>query len=569
MRVSKLFMPTLREVPSEAEIASHQLMLRAALMRKLASGVYNFLPLGLRVLRKIEEVVRQEMNREGAQEILCSALLPSELWRESGRWEVFGPEMFKLKDRNDREFCLGPTHEEVFTDIIRNEIKSYKDMPLNLYQIQTKYRDERRPRFGVMRSREFIMKDAYSFDTSWEGLDEAFNKMYRAYNKIFARCGLDFKAVEADTGAMGGTGSMEFMVKSDIGEAEVVFCTSCDYAANMEKAPTFEANISNGEDIKNIEKIETPHARTIEELVKFFNTTPEKFAKTLIYKADDKVIAVMVRGDRDVNETKVINQVKCINFEMADAETVKRATGADVGFAGPIGIKVDELLIDYEVKNIKNMIVGANETGYHIINVNYGRDFNGTVGDFRNITQDDRCPKCGGNITINRGIEVGHIFKLGTKYSEKMNATFVDEKGEQKPIIMGCYGIGINRTMAAIIEQNHDEKGIIWPISIAPYKVIVVPVAMKDEEQVKVAEEIYNKLNDMGIETLIDDRDERAGVKFNDADLIGIPIRITVGKKIKDGIVEFKLRNSSEVIDIKVEDVYNRVLEVIEENIKY
>ncbi|MBZ4663032.1 MAG: prolyl-tRNA synthetase [Caloramator sp.] len=568
MRVSKLFMPTLREVPSEAEIASHQLMLRAALMRKLASGVYNFLPLGLRVLRKIEEVVRQEMNREGAQEILCSALLPSELWKESGRWDVFGPEMFKLIDRNDREFCLGPTHEEIFTDIIRNEIKSYKDMPLNLYQIQTKYRDERRPRFGVMRSREFIMKDAYSFDTSWEGLDESFNKMYRVYNKIFERCGLDFKAVEADTGAMGGTGSMEFMVKSDIGEAEVVFCTSCDYAANIEKAPTFEAIISNSEDIKNTEKIETPNVRTIEELVKFFNTTPEKFAKTLIYKADDKVVAVMVRGDRDVNETKVINQLKCINFEMADAETVKRATGADVGFAGPIGIKVDELLIDYEVKNTKNMIVGANETGYHIINANFGRDFNGTVGDFRNITQGDRCPKCGGSITINRGIEVGHIFKLGTKYSEKMNATFVDEKGEQKPIIMGCYGIGINRTMAAIIEQNHDEKGIIWPISIAPYKVIVVPVSMKDDEQVKVAEEIYNKLNDMGIEVLIDDRDERAGVKFNDADLIGIPIRITVGKKIKDGIVEFKLRNSSEVIDIKVEDVYNRVIEVIKENIK-
>ncbi|WP_027308464.1 proline--tRNA ligase [Caloramator sp. ALD01] len=568
MRVSKLFMPTLREVPSEAEIASHQLMLRAALIRKLASGVYNFLPLGLRVLRKIEEVVRQEMNREGAQEILCSALLPSELWKESGRWDVFGPEMFKLIDRNDREFCLGPTHEEIFTDIIRNEIKSYKDMPLNLYQIQTKYRDERRPRFGVMRSREFIMKDAYSFDTSWEGLDESFNKMYRAYNKIFERCGLDFKAVEADTGAMGGTGSMEFMVKSDIGEAEVVFCTSCDYAANVEKAPTFEAEILSSEDMKNIEKVETPNVRTIEELVKFFNTTSEKFAKTLIYKADDKVVAVMVRGDRDVNETKVINQLKCINFEMADAETVKRVTGADVGFAGPIGIKVDELLIDYEVKNTKNMIVGANETGYHIINANFGRDFNGIVGDFRNITQGDRCPKCGGSIAINRGIEVGHIFKLGTKYSEKMNATFVDEKGEQKPIIMGCYGIGINRTMAAIIEQNHDEKGIIWPISIAPYTVIVVPVSMKDDEQVKVAEEIYNKLNDMGVETLIDDRDERAGVKFNDADLIGIPIRITVGKKIKDGIVEFKLRNSSEVIDIKVEDIYNRVLEVIKENIK-
>ncbi|MDO6355500.1 proline--tRNA ligase [Caloramator sp. CAR-1] len=569
MRLSNLFMPTLREVPAEAEIPSHQLMLRAALMRKLASGIYNYLPLGLRVLRKIEEIVREEMNREGAQEILCSALLPSELWKESGRWEVFGPEMFKLLDRNGREFCLGPTHEEIFTDIIRNEVKSYKDMPLNLYQIQTKYRDERRPRFGVMRCREFTMKDAYSFDTSWEGLDESFNKMYRAYCRIFDRCGLDYKAVEADTGAMGGTGSMEFMVKSDIGEAEVVYCTSCDYAANIEKAPTFEVKVEAKEELKELQKVETPNVRTIEELVSFFNTTPQKFAKTLIYKADDKVVAVMVRGDRDVNETKVINHLKCINLELADAETVRKATGADIGFAGPIGIKVDELLIDYEVKYIENMIIGANETGYHMINANYGRDFEGTVGDFRNIAIGDKCPKCGAEITINRGIEVGHIFKLGTKYSQAMGATFVDDKGEEKPIIMGCYGIGINRTMAAVIEQNHDEKGIIWPLSIAPFHVIVVPVVMKDELQVKVAEEIYNKLNEMGVETLIDDRDERAGVKFNDADLIGIPIRITVGKKIKDGIVEFKLRNSSEVKEIKVEEVYDEVLKVFKErNVK-
>ncbi|GFR34795.1 proline--tRNA ligase [Thermobrachium celere] len=569
MRVSNLFMPTLREVPSEAEISSHQLMLRAALMKKLASGVYNFLPLGLRVLRKIEEIVREEMNREGAQEILCSALLPSELWKESGRWEVFGPEMFKLYDRNGREFCLGPTHEEIFTDIVRNEIKSYKDMPLNLYQIQTKYRDERRPRFGVIRSREFIMKDAYSFDATWEGLDESFDKMYRAYNRIFKRCGLDFKSVEADTGAMGGTGSLEFMVKSDIGEAEIVFCDTCDYAANIEAAPTFDIDVHKNEEFKDIEKVETPDSRTIEELIKFFNTTPDKFAKTLIYKADDKVVAVMVRGDRDVNEAKVINYLKCINLEMADAEIVKKATGAEVGFAGPIGIEVDELLIDYEVKNIVNMIVGANDTGYHLINVNYGRDFTGTVGDFRNVTENDKCPRCGGKITINKGIEVGHIFKLGTKYSEIMKATFIDEKGEEKPIIMGCYGIGINRTMAAVIEQNHDEKGIIWPMSIAPFKVIVVPVVMKDELQVKTAEEIYEKLNSMGIDVLIDDRDERAGVKFNDADLIGIPIRITVGKKIKDGIVEFKLRNSPDTLEMKVEDVYNKVKEVIEEANRY
>ncbi len=564
MQVTKLFMPTLREVPAEAEITSHKLMLRAGLMRKLASGVYNYLPLGLRTLRKIEEIIREEMNRAGAQEILCSALLPSELWKESGRWDVFGPEMFKVIDRNEREFCLGPTHEEIFTDIIRNDIKSYKDLPLNIYQIQTKYRDERRPRFGVMRSREFTMKDAYSFDTNLEGLDKSFNSMHEAYCRIFNRCKLNYSPVEADSGAMGGTGSVEFMVKSDIGEAEVVFCPECGYAANMEKAPTNKIEASKGEALKDTEKVLTPHARTIDELVEFFNTTKDKFAKTLIYQADDKVIAVMVRGDREVNETKVINHVKAIDLSLAESEVVKKATEAEVGFAGPIGIKVDELLVDYEVLNIENMIIGANETGYHIINVNYGRDFTGFVGDFRNIVEGDSCPKCGTPVSINRGIEVGHIFKLGTKYSAAFNANYVDENGEKNPIIMGCYGIGINRTMAAIIEQYHDDNGIIWPLSVAPYHVIIVPVNVKDEKVVKTSYEIYNKLNEMGVETLIDDRNERAGVKFNDADLIGIPMRITVGKKAKDGLVEFKLRNETEVKDIKIEDILNTVKAVFE-----
>lgn len=564
MQVTKLFMPTLREVPAEAEITSHKLMLRAGLMRKLASGVYNYLPLGLRTLRKIEEIIREEMNRAGAQEILCSALLPSELWKESGRWDVFGPEMFKVIDRNEREFCLGPTHEEIFTDIIRNDIKSYKDLPLNIYQIQTKYRDERRPRFGVMRSREFTMKDAYSFDTNLEGLDKSFNSMHEAYCRIFNRCKLNYSPVEADSGAMGGTGSVEFMVKSDIGEAEVVFCPECGYAANMEKAPTNKIEASKGEALKDTEKVLTPHARTIDELVGFFNTTKDKFAKTLIYQADDKVIAVMVRGDREVNETKVINHVKAIDLSLAESEVVKKATGAEVGFAGPIGIKVDELLVDYEVLNIENMIIGANETGYHIINVNYERDFTGFVGDFRNIVEGDSCPKCGTPVSINRGIEVGHIFKLGTKYSAAFNANYIDENGEKNPIIMGCYGIGINRTMAAIIEQYHDDNGIIWPLSVAPYHVIIVPVNVKDEKVVKTSYEIYNKLNEMGVETLIDDRNERAGVKFNDADLIGIPMRITVGKKAKDGIVEFKLRNETEVKDIKIEDILNTVKAVFE-----
>lgn len=565
MKVSNLFMPTMREVPKEAEIPSYELMLRAGLMRKMASGVFNYLPLGCRVLSKIEAIVREEMDRAGAQEILCSALIPSELWKESGRWEAFGPEMFKLRDRNGREFCLGPTHEEVFTDLIRNEIKSYKDLPLNLYQIQTKYRDEIRPRFGVMRSKEFVMKDAYSFDTTEEGLDVSFNKMYDAYCRIFDRLKLNYSAVEADSGAIGGTGSKEFMVKSDVGEDDVVFCNSCGYAANVEKAPVVINKCSKNEELKALEKVETPHAKTIEDLVGFFNTTSDKFAKTLIYKADDMVVAVMVRGDREVNEIKVKNLLNVIDLELADEKTVQEATSAIVGFAGPIGIKADRLLVDAEVLNMTNMIVGANETGYHYINVNYERDFKGTVGDFRNITENDVCPKCGGKIEVKRGIEVGHIFKLGTKYSKAMNANFVDEKGEEHPIIMGCYGIGINRTIAAIIEQNHDEKGIIWPLSSAPYQVIIVPVQIKDELQRKTAEKIYDKLTKMGVEVLIDDRDERAGVKFNDADLIGIPVRITVGKKIKDNIVEFKLRRDKDLKEIKVDEITENVINFFKE----
>lgn len=559
MKMSKMLICTLREVPAEAEIASHQLMLRAGMMRKMASGIYNFMPLGLRVLKKIEDIVREEMNKAGAQEFLASALLPAELWQESGRWEVFGPEMLKLKDRNSREFCLGPTHEEVFTDIARNEIKSYRQLPLNLYQIQTKYRDERRPRFGVMRSREFIMKDAYSFDKDKEGLDLSYNKMYEAYKNIFVRCGLDTKCVEADSGAMGGSGSAEFMVQSEVGEDDVVFCTSCDYAANMEKAPS-TPEIPLNEELKNLEKIETPNVRTIGELVEFFNTDAKKFAKTLIYRADDKIVAVMVRGDREVNETKVINALGgAVEFEMADAETVFKATNAQVGFAGPIGLKADILLVDDEVANMFNFIVGANDTGYHINNVNYGRDFKGKVGDFRNVVKGDKCPCCGEELTIARGIEVGHIFKLGTKYSTSMGASFIDENGESKPLTMGCYGIGINRTMAAVIEQNHDDNGIIWPLSVAPYHVTIVPVMIKSEEQMRVAEDLYNKLTSLGIEVIIDDRDERAGVKFKDADLMGIPMRITVGKKVSESQVEFKLRASKEVEVISIDEIVHRV----------
>jgi prolyl-tRNA synthetase len=563
MKLSNALLCTLREVPAEAEIESHKLMLRAGMMRKMASGVYNFMPMGLRVLKNIEQIVREEMDRAGAQEFLASALLPAELWKESGRWDAMGAEMFRLKDRNEREFCLGPTHEEVFTDIARNEIKSYKQLPLNLYQIQTKYRDERRPRFGVMRSREFIMKDAYSFDKDNEGLDVSYNKMYKAYHEIFKRCGLEAKCVEADSGAMGGSGSAEFMIKSEIGEDEIAFCTACDYAANMEKAPS-TAEIGEKEELKELNKIETPNIRTIEELVAFFKTTAKKFAKTLIFKADEKLVAVMVRGDREVNEIKVVNAVGgAIEFEMADAEAVYVATDAAVGFAGPIGIKVDYLLIDSEVSNINNIVVGANQTGYHYENANYGRDFEGTVGDFRKVIEGDKCPKCGKPLTIARGIEVGHIFKLGTKYSESMGATFIDENSQSKPLIMGCYGIGINRTMASIIEQNNDNNGIVWPVSVAPYKVIVIPVAVKDTEQMRIANEFYESLISLGIDVIIDDRDERAGVKFKDADLIGIPMRITVGKKINEGLVEFKLRNAAEIELVAIDAVINRVREEI------
>jgi len=566
VKLSKALICTLREVPAEAEIKSHQLMLRAGMMRKMASGVYNYMPVGIKVLKNIENIVREEMDNAGAQEFLASALLPSELWKESGRWDAMGEEMFRLKDRNEREFCLGPTHEEVFTDIARNEIKSYKQLPVSLYQIQTKYRDERRPRFGVMRSREFVMKDAYSFDKDFAGLDQSYNKMYDAYHKIFERCDLACKCVEADSGAMGGSGSAEFMVKSEIGEDEVVFCNSCSFAANMEKAPS-TAEMSEAEEMKGVNKIETPNARTIEELVAFFNTTAKKFAKTLIYKADDKVVAVMVRGDREVNETKVKNAAGgVVEFEMADAETVYAATSAKVGFAGPMGIKADMLLVDIEVTEMYNFIVGANETGFHYENVNYSRDFEGIVGDFRNAAEGDVCPRCGSEISIARGIEVGHIFKLGTKYSEAMGANFIDENGEAKPLIMGCYGIGINRTMATIIEQHNDENGIIWPLSVAPYKVIVVPVAIKDEEQMKVAEKLYNELKALGIDVVMDDRDERAGVKFKDADLIGVPMRVTVGKKINEGKVEFKLRNSSDIEVIDIDAVVNRVKEEFKKN---
>ena len=558
MKMSNMLIATLREVPAEAEIASHQLMLRAGMIRKMASGIYNHLPLGVKVLKNVEDIVRDEMNKTGAQELLASAMIPAELWQESGRWDAYGAEMFRVTDRNSREFCLGPTHEEVFTSIARNEIKSYKQLPLNLYQIQTKYRDETRPRFGVMRSREFIMKDAYSFDKDQEGLDLAYNKMHDAYVSIFNRCGLDAKCVEADSGAIGGSNSAEFMVKSEVGEDDVVFCTECNYAANIEKAET-KAEVAEVEELAEVKKVATT-SKSIEEMTEFFKVSPKKIAKTLIYNVDGKLVGVLVRGDREVNEVKVANASNATSdIELASHEEVKRATNAEIGFAGPINLAVDLLLVDEEVSKMYNMIVGANETGYDLTGVNYGRDFEGVVGDFRNVEEGEACPKCGAKVTIARGTEVGHIFKLGTKYSETMNAKFIDENGKEKPFIMGCYGIGVTRTVASIIEQHHDENGIIWPLEVAPYHVSVIAVNSKDEEQMKVATEIYNELREMGVEALLDDRKERAGVKFKDSELMGIPMRITVGKKIGDGEVEFKLRAGSENETIKIEEAKERV----------
>ncbi len=566
MKLSKYLAPTLRDVPAEAEITSHQLMLRAGLMRKLASGVYSYLPLGLRALKKVENIVRKGMDNHNAQELLMSALLPKEYYEESGRWEVFGEDMFRLKDRGQRDFCLGPTHEEIFTDTVKNNIHSYKQLPVTLYQIQTKYRDERRPRFGVIRSREFIMKDAYSFDRDQAGLDASYKNMYDAYCEIFDAMDLDYLAVDADSGAMGGSGSQEFMVKSEIGEDTIAYC-SCGYCANEEKAQCVAGEKDSAE-MLDMNKIHTPNSRTIEELTESLNTDAKHFAKTLIYRADDKCVAVMLRGDREVNETKLKNHLGALELELASAEDVMRITGAPVGFAGPIGLKEKvEIIADNEIACMKNMVVGANEGDYHFENVNIERDFTPDfIGDFRNITEGDICPVCGkAEIKTCRGIEVGHIFKLGTKYSEAMGCTVLDENGKDQTLIMGCYGIGVSRCLAAIIEQHSDENGIIWPMSVAPFHVAVVPVNSNDAAQAELADKIYNELIANGVEAVLDDRNERVGVKFKDADLIGYPLRITVGKKAADGIVEYKERASGNMEELTVADAVAKAIAKVRE----
>ena len=559
MKMSKMYMPTLREVPSEAEIPSHQLLLRAGMIRRLVSGIYSYLPMGYRVIRKVEDIVREEMDRAGSQELLMSAIQPRELWEATDRWANFGPEMFRLKDRNNREFCLGPTHEEYFTNLIKGEIKSYKQLPLNLYQIQTKYRDEKRPRFGLMRCREFIMKDAYSFDTNEENMKEAYEVMWKAYDNVFTRLKLNYKVVAGDSGAMGGDASHEFMAMSDVGEGVVAYCNSCDYAATDEKAQVIYKSSNSDEKELELEKVYTPGATTIEDLVELFKIDHSNFAKALVYDVAGKPVIAIIPGDRELNETKFYNYLGVADHdvEMANEDTIIDITGANKGFTGPIGLKKEvRVLVDSRITEMKNLVVGGNETDYHIKNVNYGRDFKGElVDDLLLVVKGDRCPKCNEILKMDRGIEVGNIFQLGTKYSDALGAKFLDENGKEQSFVMGCYGIGVSRSVAAVVEQYHDENGIIWPLAVAPYHVLITIVNIKNEEQMNLAEKLYNELQSIGVEVLLDDRNERAGVKFNDRDLTGIPIRVTVGKMAGESIVEYSIRGNEEKIEVKSNEI--------------
>jgi prolyl-tRNA synthetase len=566
MRYSEIHLPTGREIPSDAEVVSNQLMIRAGMIRKLTSGIYSYLPLGYRVIRKVEQIIREEMNKAGAQEVHLPMVQPAELWQESGRWTFYGKELLRFRDRNDRDYCLGPTHEEVITDLVRHDIKTYRQLPCNLYQIQTKFRDEVRPRFGVMRCREFGMKDAYSFDADEAGAEKSYQKMFAAYNNIFRRCGLKYRPVEADSGSIGGSFSHEFMVMAESGEDAIVFCEKCNYAANLEKAeiakPVADAVVQ-----KNrlpMESVETPDVRTIDEVSAFLNVSSEQIVKTLIFNADGKPCAVLIRGDHEVNEIKVKNYLDAAELELADDEMIMKATGAPRGFAGAVGIKT-RVIADYSIMNLVNMVTGANKENYHLKNVNIGRDFQvESFADLRVSQPGDACPRCGGVIKFVRGIEVGHVFKLGTKYSKAMKAAFLDRDGKEKTMIMGCYGIGIGRTVAACIEQNFDPNGIIWPMPLAPYTVIVTPVNIKESDVMKTSEDIYAELLACGVEVIIDDRDERAGVKFKDADLIGIPLRIVVGSKnLAQGRVELKIRRSGESSLYAIGEVVAQVRKII------
>ena len=567
MRASKMLIATLKEKPNEAVISSHILLIRAGMIRKLVAGVYNYLPLGLRVLNKVETVIREEMENAGSLEILSSAIQPKELWEESGRWQKYGPELMRFKDRHDRDFCLGPTHEEIFTDLVRNEIKSKKNLPINIYQMQTKYRDELRPRFGLMRGREFIMKDAYSFDVDENGLEASYQNMYKAYENIFNRLNLNYKVVLADTGAIGGNGSHQFMAISEVGESNIVYCDACGYAADEEKAESRLVVNENKVEELEIQEVETINQKSIEEVSSFLNVEPSKVCKSMVYYdlANKRFVLVLVRGDKEVNEIKVVNELDIAEHELvlASYSDIEKL-GSVEGFVGPYNFNKDVLiLVDEEVKEMQNIVVGANKKDYHLINVNFGRDFNGVVGQFRKTTAGDLCPVCGKPLNMERGIEVGQIFKLGTKYSKAMKCCYQNDSGELTPMVMGCYGIGVTRTMSAIIEQYHDDFGIKWPLNVAPYHSVVVPINYNDENMKKVADEIYSSLRKNNVEVILDDRDDRPGFKFKDWELIGIPYMVVSGKKASEGIVELKNRHTLEKVEVTIEEAIKVITEAV------
>ena len=570
MLATKLYAPTLREVPSDADVVSQQLMLRAGFMRKTANGLYSFLPLGWRSIKKIEAIVREEMDRASAQEIMMPILQPAEIWKESGRWNAYGAEMMRINDRHDNEFCLGPTHEEMITTLVKNVINSYRQLPVNLYQIQSKFRDERRPRYGLMRSREFIMKDAYSFDVDEAGLDESYKSMYDAYTRIFTRCGLTFRPVEADSGAIGGSGTHEFMAIAEAGEADIVYCTKCDYAANIEIGKPGIMK-QDEEALQELSVVDTPNASTIEAVAEMLNLPLHKTIKAVVFSIDGKVVLAIVRGDHEVNEVAVQHAVLgSVEPEMATPEELEKV-GLTAGFISPIGLKQTEdfaIVVDESVMETYNVCGGANKKDAHYVNINPKRDFNVEdiiIAPIRLITKDDVCPKCGGALEHAKGIEVGQVFKLGTKYSEALQATFLDQNGRPNPMIMGCYGIGVSRTLAAAIEQYHDENGIIWPRSIAPFEAVIVPINAKDEALMSTSQTIYTALQNAGVDVLLDDRKDRAGVKFKDADLIGYPLRITVSKNtLENNEVEIQIRKSGEALPCAIDSVADKVTELLQ-----
>ncbi len=557
MRFSHLLIPTLRDDPGEAETVSHRLMLRAGMIRKVAAGIYTFLPVGLRIIRKIEQIVREEMNRAGAQEVLMPIASPAELWRETGRWEYYGKELLRFKDRHERDFCLGPTHEEVITDLFRREVRSYRQLPINFYQIQTKFRDEIRPRFGLMRGREFIMKDAYSFDRTESAARISYQKMYDAYTRIFTRCGLTFRAVEADTGLIGGTSSHEFMVLADTGEETIVYTDEGGYSANVERAELLpEADPGDGQDQEALQAVPTPGMSTVEQVTSFLKIPPQRLVKTLLYRAGQETVAVLVRGDHEVNPIKVARLLGAVEAALAPPETVTALTGAPVGFAGPVGLKGVRIIADHAVRHVRNMVVGANKADTHYLNANLDRDFPPPqFADLRNAKAGDPSPRGDGSLKVAKGIEVGHVFMLGTKYSQAMNAHFLDPQGQEQLAVMGCYGIGVSRTAAAAIEQNHDAKGIIWPVPIAPFHVQLMPLS-QSATVLHLAEQLHDSLSAAGVEVLWDDRDERAGVKFNDADLLGVPYHLLIGdKSLAQGLVEWKSRRTGQTVKIPPDQV--------------